>query len=54
MKYTGLQLDLSDKTERSVVSMDTDNELVIRCFVMKIKFADGTKIERPTKLPDPE
>ena len=54
VKYTGLQLDLSDKTERSVVSMDTDNELVIRCFVMKIKFADGTKIERPTKLPDPE
>ena len=54
VKYTALHLDLSDKTDRSVISMDTTNELFIRCFVMNIKFADGTKIERPAKLPDPE
>lgn len=54
VKYTALHLDLSDKTDRSVISMDRDNELFIRCFVMNIQFADGTKIERPTKLPDPE
>ena len=54
VKYTALHLDLSDKAERSVISMDRDNELFIRCFVMSIKFTDGTKIERPTKLPDPK
>ena len=54
VKYFAFRLDLSDKTDRSFVSMDRDNELFIRCFVMKIKFADGTQIERPTKLPDPE
>lgn len=54
VKYTALNLDLSDETDRSVISMDRDDELFIRCFVMNIKFADGTKIERPTKLPEPK
>ena len=53
VKYSFLHLDLSDQAERSVISMDRDNELFIRCFVMSIKFTDGTKIERPTKLPEP-
>lgn len=54
VKYSFLHLDLSDQAERSVISMDRDNELFIRCFVMSIKFTDGTKIERPTKLPEPK
>ena len=54
VKYTALHLDLSDKEQRAVISLDRDNELFIRCFVMSIKFTDGTKIERPTKLPEPK
>lgn len=54
VKYSALNLDLSKEAERSVISLDRENELFIRCYVMNIKFADGTKIERPTKLPEPK
>ena len=48
-----MKLDIQGHSGCDIVIVHEDNELFIRCFVMSIKFTDGTKIERPTKLPEP-
>ena len=53
IKYTSLQLDPYDKTDKRIRRLVRDGKFFVRCYVMNIKFADGTKIARPTKLPDP-
>ena len=49
-----LKLNPYNETDKYIMQLDRENKLLPRHFVMSITFADGTKIERPTKLPDPE
>ena len=54
IRYTSLNLDSYDKTDKMIMRLFRKGKLNIRCYVMNIQFADGTKIVRPTKLPDPK
>ena len=49
-----IQLDPYNQTDKYIMQLDRSDKLMARHFVMTISFADGTKIERPTKLPDPD
>ena len=54
IRFTSLNLDPYDKTDKMIMHLFRKGKLNIRCYVMNIQFADGTKIVRPTKLPDPK
>ena len=47
-------LNQYNDTDKYIMQLIRENKLFVRYFVMSIKFEDGSKIVRPTKLPDPE
>ena len=49
-----LKLNPYNETDKYIMQLDRENKLLARHFVMSVSFADGTKIERPTKLPEPK
>ncbi len=47
-------LNQYNKTDKYIMQLARENKLFVRYFVMTINFKDGSKLVRPTKLPDPK
>ena len=52
--FSETKLDPYNDVDKEIIKLYNSNKLFVRHFVMSLTFEDGTKIVRPTKLPDPK
>ena len=52
--FSETKLNPYNDVDKEIINLYNSNKLFVRHFVMSLTFEDGTKIVRPTKLPDPK
>mgnify|MGYP007101897546 CR=1 FL=1 len=52
--FSETKLNPYNEVDKEIINLYNSNKLFVRHFVMSLTFEDGTKIVRPTKLPDPK